>query len=57
MSRVLFVTWDGAGNLVPTLGLAQRLSRRAHDVRVLGDRSIDDRCGRDGWQFEKKIVS
>jgi UDP:flavonoid glycosyltransferase YjiC (YdhE family) len=53
MSRVLFVTWDGAGNLVPTLGLAQRLARRGHDVRVLGHRSIDARCGRGGWRFRE----
>ena len=53
MSRFLFVTWDGAGNLVPTLGLARRLARRGHDVRVLGHRSIDARCGRDGWRFRE----
>jgi MGT family glycosyltransferase len=51
MSRFLFVTWDGAGNLGPTLGLAQRLARAGHDVRVLGDRSIDERCGAHGWRF------
>ena len=51
MSRVLFATWDGAGNLVPTLGLAQRLAARGHDVRLLGHRAIEARCGRHGWRF------
>jgi MGT family glycosyltransferase len=51
MTRVLFATWDGAGNLVPTLALARRLAARGHDVRVLGHRSIDARCGRAGWRF------
>lgn len=51
MTRFLFVTWDGAGNLVPTLALARRLAARGHDVRVLGHRSIDARCARDGWRF------
>src|SRR4051812_5014820 len=51
MSRFLMVTWDGAGNLVPTLGIARRLSRAGHDVRLLGHRSIDERCGNHGWRF------
>jgi MGT family glycosyltransferase len=51
MSRFLIVTWDGAGNLVPTLSLARRLARRGHDVRVLGHPSIDARYGSHGWRF------
>jgi MGT family glycosyltransferase len=51
MSRILIVTWDGAGNLVSTLALARRLAQRGHDVRLLGHRSIHDRCGADGWRF------
>ncbi len=51
MSRFLIVTWDGAGNLVSTLGIAQRLVEAGHDVRLLGHRSIDERCGRAGWAF------
>ena len=49
--RVLVVTWDGAGNLVSTLGISQSLVRNGHDVRLLGHRSIDERCGSDGWRF------
>ena len=51
MSRFLVVTWDGAGNLVSTLGIAQRLAQRGHDVRLLGHKSIQHRCGGRGWRF------
>ena len=51
MSRFLIVTWDGAGNLVSTLGIAQRLVEAGHDVRLLGHPSIDERCGGGGWSF------
>jgi MGT family glycosyltransferase len=51
MSRVLIITWDGAGNLLSTLGIAQRLAEQGHDVRLLGHRSINDRCSEDGWRF------
>lgn len=33
------------------LGLAQRLSERGHDVRLLASPSIDRRYGRHGWRF------
>ncbi len=36
MTRVLFVTWDGGGNLPPTLGIARELVRHGGRVRVLG---------------------
>jgi MGT family glycosyltransferase len=51
MSRFLIVTWDGAGNLVPTLSLARRLVRRGHDVRVLGHPSVQARYDDHGWRF------
>lgn len=51
MSSFLVVTWDGAGNLVPTLGIARGLVEAGHDVRVLGHRSVDDRYGPQGWSF------
>jgi UDP:flavonoid glycosyltransferase YjiC (YdhE family) len=34
--RVLVATWDGAGNLPPTLALIDALVRRGHDVRAIG---------------------
>lgn len=51
MSRFLVVTWDGAGNLVPTLGIARALVEAGHEVRLLGHPSVDERFGRHGWSF------
>ena len=39
MASVQFVTWDGGGNLPPTLGIARELHRRGHAVRVIGEES------------------
>ena len=36
MSEVLFVTWDGGGNVPPALGIATELAARGHSVRFLG---------------------
>lgn len=36
MTSYLFVTWEGGGNVPPTLGVAAELRRRGHAVRVLG---------------------
>lgn len=36
MTRFTFVTWDGGGNLPPTVGIAQELITRRHEVRFLG---------------------
>jgi UDP:flavonoid glycosyltransferase YjiC (YdhE family) len=36
MAEILFVTWDGGGNVPPALGLAAELVRRGHAVRFLG---------------------
>lgn len=36
MSNVLFLTWDGGGNVPPALGIAAELQRRGHHVRVMG---------------------
>ena len=38
--RFLFATWDGGGNVPPTLALARRLLGRGHSVRVLGPPSL-----------------
>jgi UDP:flavonoid glycosyltransferase YjiC (YdhE family) len=51
MSRYLIVTWDGSGNLVPTLGITRTLVERGHDVRMLGHDTIADRCGDVGARF------
>lgn len=36
MSHILFVTWDGGGNVPPAMGIASELRARGHDVRFLG---------------------
>lgn len=51
MSRFVIATWDGAGNLSPTLGIARTLIERGHDVRLLGHRTIAERCGDVGTRF------
>jgi UDP:flavonoid glycosyltransferase YjiC (YdhE family) len=51
MSRFLIATWDGAGNLAPALGIARTLVDRGHDVRLMGHRTIAERCGDVGTRF------
>src|SRR5687767_4114563 len=51
MARYLIVTWDGAGNLVPTLGIARKLVEAGHDVRMLGHDTIVERAGDTGARF------
>ena len=51
MTRYLMVTWDGAGNLVSTLGIARTLVADGHDVRMIGHASIQERCGDQGTRF------
>jgi UDP:flavonoid glycosyltransferase YjiC (YdhE family) len=51
MGSHLIVTWDGAGNLVPTLGIARTMVERGHDVRMLGHGTIAERCGDLGARF------
>jgi UDP:flavonoid glycosyltransferase YjiC (YdhE family) len=36
MSDLLFVTWDGGGNVPPLLALAAEMQARGHTVRVMG---------------------
>jgi UDP:flavonoid glycosyltransferase YjiC (YdhE family) len=51
MSRFVIATWDGAGNLAPTLGIARTLVDRGHDVRLMGHGTIAERCGDVGTRF------
>jgi UDP:flavonoid glycosyltransferase YjiC (YdhE family) len=39
VSEILFVTWDGGGNVPPAVGIANELQRRGHHVRFLGHQS------------------
>jgi MGT family glycosyltransferase len=43
VGRILFVTWDGGGNVPPVLALADRLRARGHEVRAMGTASLADR--------------
>jgi len=36
MAEILFVTWDGGGNVPPALGIAAALTARGHTVRFVG---------------------
>ncbi|SDD78191.1 glycosyltransferase, MGT family [Sanguibacter gelidistatuariae] len=36
MSRILFVTWDGGGNVTPAVEIGRELQRRGDDIRFLG---------------------
>lgn len=46
--RVLFVTWDGGGNVPPTVTLAGRLAARGVDVSGFGPPSLAARFGAEG---------
>jgi UDP:flavonoid glycosyltransferase YjiC (YdhE family) len=48
MANLLFVTWDGGGNVPPLLGIAVELQRRGHTVRVLGHPDQDEEVRRAG---------
>jgi MGT family glycosyltransferase len=43
VGRILFVTWDGGGNVPPVLALADRLRARGHAVRAMGSAALADR--------------
>jgi UDP:flavonoid glycosyltransferase YjiC (YdhE family) len=36
MADILFVTWDGGGNVPPAVGIAEELKARGHRVRFMG---------------------
>src|SRR6185503_13977108 len=50
MSRFLFVTWDGGGNVPPAVALARHLSAE-HSVRFLGPPSVKSRITAAGCAF------
>lgn len=46
--RFLFTTWEGGGNIPPTIEVARKLVAAGHNVRVLGDtctRAEAEACG------------
>ena len=52
MANILFVTWDGAGNLPPALGIAAELQRRGETVRFLGHEQQRSMIEKAGMRFE-----
>ena len=51
MSRVLFVTWDGGGNVGPAAEIGKELQRRGHDVRFIGQSQQRSELERAGFAF------
>ena len=52
MARILFVTWDGGGNLPPALGIAAALRDRGEQVRFLGHEQQRRAIEAAGLRFE-----
>jgi UDP:flavonoid glycosyltransferase YjiC (YdhE family) len=52
MARLLFVTWDGGGNLPPALGIAADVQRRGHLVRFLGHAQQRASIEHSGFAFQ-----
>lgn len=54
-ARILFVTWDGGGNVPPVLALAARLGARGHEVAVLGSASLSGRVAAEALPFSPRL--
>jgi UDP:flavonoid glycosyltransferase YjiC (YdhE family) len=52
VSSILFVTWDGGGNVPPAMGIATELRSRGHDVRFMGHPALADRFAAAGVAFQ-----
>lgn len=52
MADILFVTWDGGGNLPPSLAIARELQARGHTVRFLGHAGQAERLTTAGFEVE-----
>lgn len=51
MSRFLLAAWDGGGAFPPELGVVRRLVDRGHEVRVMGDPTLEDQTHAAGASF------
>ena len=51
MAEILFVTWDGGGNVPPAVGIAQELKARGHRVRFIGHERQAQAFVRHGLDF------
>jgi UDP:flavonoid glycosyltransferase YjiC (YdhE family) len=52
MSRVVFVTWDGGGNVTPAVGIATELQSRGDEVRFLGQEQQREALEGAGFGFD-----
>jgi UDP:flavonoid glycosyltransferase YjiC (YdhE family) len=52
MSRVIFVTWDGGGNVTPAVGIASELRKRGDEVRFLGQEQQREALEGAGFGFD-----
>jgi UDP:flavonoid glycosyltransferase YjiC (YdhE family) len=52
MAYILFVTWDGGGNVPPAIGIAAELQRRGDSVRFLGHEQQRCMIEKIGLRFE-----
>ena len=53
MSSILFVTWDGGGNVPPALAIAKELKTRGESVRFLGHARQRELIEGSGFPFEQ----
>ena len=51
MARILFVTWDGGGNVGPAVEIAKELARRGDTVRFLGQKQQRETLVSTGFEF------
>lgn len=52
MAEFLLATWDGGGNKVPTIAIAQELQERGHHVRLMGHTSQIDAFREEGLDLQ-----
>lgn len=51
MARIVIATWDGGGNVPPALAIGRELSRRGHDLLIIGHDGNRAAAQRDGFPF------
>lgn len=51
MSRILFVTWDGGGNVTPAVEIGRELLRRGNEIRFLGQHQQRESLEQAGFGF------
>jgi UDP:flavonoid glycosyltransferase YjiC (YdhE family) len=57
MARLVFVTWDGGGNVSVALGIASTLLARGHEVTILGPASLRGLIENTGVSYAELGVS